>query len=150
MILHWKLCSSVRPFEWYNLNVYHLMESWWKTSFSKKTQKHVFCALSLNISYKIHFFFREKILVALETYAKKMNPPSIVLGGGVHGKSCWLIAYYTRYTYFVSTRGGRATLSCPPLHLLELIKNFTGKDYNFSKKRHILAQKWSPPFLGTS
>ena len=48
----------------------------------KKTQKHVFCALSLNISYKIHFFFGEKILVALDTYAKKMNPPSIVLGGG--------------------------------------------------------------------
>ena len=22
-----------------------------------------------------------------------MNPPSIVLGGGVHGRSCWLIAY---------------------------------------------------------
>ena len=48
----------------------------------KKTQKHVFCALSLNISYKIYFFFGEKILVALDTYAKKMNPPSIVLGGG--------------------------------------------------------------------
>ena len=45
-----------------------------------------------NISYKIHFFFGEKILVALDTYAKKMNPPSIVLGG-VHGKVCWLIAY---------------------------------------------------------
>ena len=58
----------------------------------KKTQKHVFCALSLNISYKIHFFFGENILVALDTYAKKMNPPSIVMGGGVHGKSCWLIA----------------------------------------------------------
>ena len=53
----------MRPFEWYNLNVYHLMESWWKTSFSKKTQK-------------------QQILVALDTYAKKMNPPSIVLGGG--------------------------------------------------------------------
>ena len=67
---------------WYNLNVYHLMESWRKTSFSKKTQKHVFCALSLNISEKIHFFFGEKILVALDTYAKKMSPPSIVLEGG--------------------------------------------------------------------
>ena len=31
----------------------------------KKTQKHVSCALSLNISYKIHFFFGENILVAL-------------------------------------------------------------------------------------
>ena len=83
----------MRPFEWYNLTVYHLMESWRKISFSKKTQKHVFCALSLNISYKIHFFFVEKILVALDTYAKKISPPSIVLGGGVHGKFCWLIAY---------------------------------------------------------
>ena len=48
----------------------------------KKTQKHVFCAVSLNISYKIHFFFGENFLVALDTYAKKMNPLSIVLGGG--------------------------------------------------------------------
>ena len=24
---------------------------------------------------------------------EKMNPPSIILGGGVHGKACWLIAY---------------------------------------------------------
>ena len=42
-----------------------------QSSFSKNTQKHVFCALSLNISYKIHFFFGEKFLVALDTYAKK-------------------------------------------------------------------------------
>ena len=28
------------------------------------------------------------------THAKKMNPPSIILGGGgVHVKVCWLIAY---------------------------------------------------------
>ena len=82
----------MRSFEWYNLNVYHIMGSWLKSSFSKNTQKHVFCALSLNISYKIHFFFGEKILVALDTYAKKMNPPSIVFGG-MHGKVYWLIAY---------------------------------------------------------
>ena len=70
------------------------MGRWWKSSFSEKNpQKHVFCAISLNISYKIHFFFGENILVALDTYAKKMNPPLIVFGGGVHGKSCWLIAY---------------------------------------------------------
>ena len=47
----------------------------------KKTQKHVFCALSLNISYKIHFFFGEKILVALDTYAKKMNPSLVSHAG---------------------------------------------------------------------
>ena len=28
----------------------------------------------------------------LDTYMKKINPPSAVLGG-VHGKVCWLIAY---------------------------------------------------------
>ena len=40
-------------------------------------------------------FFEEKILVALDTHTKKMNPPSIIFGGGggVHGKACWLIAY---------------------------------------------------------
>ena len=32
--------------------------------------------------------------MALDTYAKQMNPPSIVWGGGVHGDVCWLIAYY--------------------------------------------------------
>ena len=82
----------MRPFEWYNFNVYHLMGSFFGENqvLVKKTQKHVFCASSLNISYKIHFFFGEKFLVALDTYAKKMKSPSIVL----HGKSCWLIAYY--------------------------------------------------------
>ena len=38
-------------------------------------------------------FFEKKILVTLDTHTKKMNPPSIILGGGVHGKVCWLIAY---------------------------------------------------------
>ena len=72
----------MRSFEWYNLNVYHIMGSWCKSGFSKNTQKHVFCALSLNIFYEIHFFFEEKILVTLDTYAKKINPPSIGFFGG--------------------------------------------------------------------
>ena len=41
-------------------------------------------------------FFKENILVALDTHAKKINPPSIIRGGvGVNGKACWLIAYTT-------------------------------------------------------
>ena len=32
------MCFSMRPFEWYNLNVYHVMGSWSKSSFSKNTQ----------------------------------------------------------------------------------------------------------------
>ena len=54
---------------------------------------HGFERLNEHDVYKIHFFFGEKILVALDTYAKKMNPPSIVWGGGVHSKVCWLIVY---------------------------------------------------------
>ena len=68
------------------------MGSWWKSSFSKNTQKYVFCVLSLNISYKIHFFFEEKNLVTLDTYAEKNEPTLDRFGGGVHGKVCWLIA----------------------------------------------------------
>ena len=35
------------------------------------------------------------MLVALDTHAKKINPPSIILGwGGVQDKACWLIDYY--------------------------------------------------------
>ena len=67
------------------------MGSWCKSSFSKNTQKHFFCSFSLNISYKIHFFFGEKILVTLDTYAKTLDRFG---GGGVHGKVCWLIVYY--------------------------------------------------------
>ena len=39
-------------------------------------------------------------LGALDTYTKKINPPSAVLGGGgvVHSKVCWLIGYCLRLT----------------------------------------------------
>ena len=32
-------------------------------------------------------FFEEKILVTLDTHTKRMNPPSIILGGGVQGSA---------------------------------------------------------------
>ena len=32
-----------------------------------------------------------------------MNPPTIILGGGVHGKACWLIAYYLWSDYKAKT-----------------------------------------------
>ena len=72
----------MRPFEWYNLNVYHVMEVGENRVLVEIHKNKFFCALSLNISYKIHFFFGEKNLVTLDTYVKKINPPSIVLGGG--------------------------------------------------------------------
>ena len=49
-----------------------------KLYFSRKTQKHVLKALTINIAYKIHFFLEKKILVALDTHAKKLNPCKMV------------------------------------------------------------------------
>ena len=37
------------------------------------------------LSQNPFFLLRKKILVALDTYAKKINPPSITLGGGGAG-----------------------------------------------------------------
>ena len=51
-----------------------------------------------------------------------MNPPSIVLGGGVHGKSCWLIAYNGSPTYLAdmmtSCNPVRSTRSSHKVNLL--------------------------------
>ena len=58
-------------------------------------KNHVFGSFNLNNSEKYRLSFEDIFLGTLNTYTKKMNPPSIVLGGGggVHGKVCWLIAY---------------------------------------------------------
>ena len=58
-------------------------------------------------------------MVALDTYAKKMNPPSIVLGGGVHGKVCWLIAYKTKCMFFPTNKNMK---QCPVIFKNESIK----------------------------
>ena len=50
-----------------------------------------FVRFNANISYKIQKFGGT---IYIDTYEKKINPPSIILGGGGHGKVCWLIAYY--------------------------------------------------------
>ena len=55
----------------------------------------VFGSLNLNNSEIFRLSFEDIFLGTLDTYTKKMNPPSAVLGGGVHGKVCWLIAYNT-------------------------------------------------------
>ena len=56
-------------------------------------KKHVFGSFNLNNSEKYRLSFEDIFLGTLDTYMKKMNPPSIVLEWGVHGKVCWLIAY---------------------------------------------------------
>ena len=55
-------------------------------------KNHVFGSFNLNISEKYRLSFEDIFLRTLDTYTKKMNPPSIVFWGGVHGKVCWLIA----------------------------------------------------------
>ena len=59
-------------------------------------KKHVFGSFNLNNSEKYTLSFEDIFWGTLHTYTKKMNPPSIVWGGGVHGKVCWLIAYLVR------------------------------------------------------
>ena len=55
-------------------------------------KNHVFGSFNLNKSEKHRLSIEDIFLGTLDTYTKKMNPPSAVLGG-VHGKVSWLIAY---------------------------------------------------------
>ena len=56
-------------------------------------KNHVFRSLNLNTSENFRLSFEDIFLGTLDTYTKKKNPPSAVLGGGVHGNVCWLIDY---------------------------------------------------------
>ena len=47
-------------------------------------KNHVFGSFNLNNSEKHRLSFEDIFLGTLDTYTKKMNPPSAVLGGGVH------------------------------------------------------------------
>ena len=51
----------MRSFEWYNLDMYHIMGSWSKSSFSKNTQKHVFVLYLLISPTKSTFSLGKKI-----------------------------------------------------------------------------------------
>ena len=62
-------------------------------------KNHVFGSFNLNKSEKHRLSFEDIFLGTLDTYTKKMNPPSAVLGGGVHGKVSWLIAYGASMTH---------------------------------------------------
>ena len=67
-------------------------------------KNHVFGSFNLNKSEKHRLSFEDIFLGTLDTYTKKMNPPSAVLGGGVHGKVSWLIAYSTARIHCPLTR----------------------------------------------
>ena len=46
-----------------------------------------------NIKFGLSEHAEKNTFLGLDTYTKNNNLPSAVLGGGVQGKFCWLIAY---------------------------------------------------------
>ena len=77
-------------------------------------KNHVFGSFNLNNSEKHRLSFEDIFLGTLDTYTKKMNPPSAVLGGGVHGKVCWLIAYYVIRKVYIGYEPADLTVHPPP------------------------------------
>ena len=63
-----------------------------KLGLSEQAERPVFVSFKLNNSEIYRLSFADIFLGTLGTYRKKMNPPSAVLGGGVHVYVCWLIA----------------------------------------------------------
>ena len=70
-----------------------------KLGLSEYAEKHVFGCLNLNNSELFRLSFEDNFLGTLDTYTKKMNPPSTVLGEGGARMVCWLIAYYLLSRY---------------------------------------------------
>ena len=60
-------------------------------------KNHVFGSLNLNNSEIFRLSFEDIFLGTLDTYTKKNEPTFGSSGGGVHGKVCWLIAYYSDF-----------------------------------------------------
>ena len=68
-----------------------------KFGMSEYAKKNTFLGLLTYVTPKsTTLSFEDIFWGTLDTYTKKMNPPSTVFfwGGGVHGKISWLIAYY--------------------------------------------------------
>ena len=70
-----------------------------KLGLSEYAEKPRFGYLNLNNSEIFRLSFEDIFLGRLDTYTKKMNPPSAVRGG-VCGKVCWLIAYWQCQVHF--------------------------------------------------
>ena len=66
-------------------------------------KNHVFGSFNLNNSEKYRLSFEDIFLGTLDTYTKKMNPPSIVWGGGArygllaHSLICYVPIDCIRY-----------------------------------------------------
>ena len=59
-------------------------------------KKHVFGSFNLNNSEKHRLSFEDIFLGTLDTYTKKMNPPSAALGGEGCTVSSVLLAYVNK------------------------------------------------------
>ena len=87
----------MRPFEWYNLNVYHEIGSRENCILVEKRKKSF---IGLNFNYWLQNpIFLGKNFGGTRHPCEK-NEPTLDHsgGGGVHGKACWLIAYNLIYT----------------------------------------------------
>ena len=71
-------------------------------------KKHVFGSFNLNNSEKYRLSFENIFWGTLDTLYKK-NEPTLDSFGGVHGKVCWLIAYYCRLMSSVASSWGVGT-----------------------------------------
>ena len=92
-------------------------------------KNHVFGSLNLNNSEIFRLSFEDIFLGTLDTYTKKMNPPSAVLGGGVHGKVCWLIAYWLVERSYVKQEA-RGWTPRSGLYFSATAKHFTKRNNN--------------------
>ena len=71
----------MKPVECYITRYSQMMSTFWKLGLSGYDVKPRLGAFQCEYLLQNTLFF-DKILVALDTHAKKMNPPSIILGGG--------------------------------------------------------------------
>ena len=72
----------MKPVEWCVTRYYQIMTTLLKLGLSGYDVKPRFGAFQCQYRLQNPLFFEEKILVTLDTHTKKMNPPSIILGGG--------------------------------------------------------------------
>ena len=72
----------MKPVECCVTRYYQIMTTLLKLGLSGYDVKPRFGAFQCEYRLQNPLFFEEKILVTLDTHTKKMNPPSIILGGG--------------------------------------------------------------------
>ena len=73
----------MRPFGWYNINVYHITGNRSNSRFSENAQNTFLGVLTSNISINCcNYFIFGDFLWALDIRAEKLNPSKTIWGGG--------------------------------------------------------------------